>query len=119
MTDAFNIDGFDFALEFFPKYPGWDGANICCWLSLHLLKLPSDIASISFIYVLRETNTGAHYWWVEQTPASISTAWEEDCLIPEQLVDVNTLNIICDIKIVDVHLKNGNCIVYEEEGCQY
>ena len=112
-SGPFNIDGFDFILEFMPKHGNQ------CFLKLYLLKLPLNISIINIIYLLKLKETQSECLWTEQIGHdSIDLGlldWDDDCLSISQLQDLNLLTFIADIQIINAYDNDGNCIVYDGE----
>ena len=119
-SGAFNIDGFDFMMHFYIKPKLSSTGQDKGILQLHLLRLPWDISSMSVVYVLRLQETDAKCWWIDGLDHNRNNnlgllEWDDDCLLLSEIQNINTLTFSCDVQIIDVYDKKGNCIVYNDD----
>ena len=125
-SDAFNIDGFDFMLEFYPRISmhfsdAYDETDET-YLILHVVRLPMNISSISVIYLLRLEETDTNYWCADvigrnENKDSIHLTlhrWEWDDVLISQPQDLTTLTFSCNIQIINAYNTDKDCIVYQD-----
>ena len=138
-SNAFNIDGFDFMLEFIPMKKSSDEEETlyspltvhalrykCINLhfypkkSIHILyRLPLNIKAITVLYVLKLKETESKCWWMEEigreSGESLSLLqWDQDCLSSAEIADLQTLTFVVDIQILNTYDHDGRCIVCNE-----
>ena len=121
-SNKFDINGFGFILEFYPK--GLEDAETERWrkpllfIELESLNKSVDISSITIVFCLKLTETNTEFWWVYTVDGHESDwsmgPWDIDSVAFEDIQGLNSLTLGCYIHIVNVFDTKGFCVVYDD-----